>query len=112
MVAANYMPPTMNFRGKIAIVGGSIAGLLAGVLLRRAGWAVEIYERSPVELSSRGAGIVVHDDLFDALDRAGVNLVGEVGVPSAGRMIFSRDGEIEAECSMDQIFTSWGLLYR
>ena len=102
----------MTTRGRIAIVGGSIAGLFAGVLLRRAGWRVDIYERSGTELSSRGAGIVVHTDLFDALENAGITLAGEVGVPSVGRMTLDRDGRVIAEHAMEQIFTSWGLLFR
>ena len=102
----------MTTRGRIAIVGGSIAGLLAGVLLRRAGWRVDIYERSRTELSSRGAGIVVHTDLFDALENAGITLSGEVGVHSVGRMTLNRDGQVIAEHAMEQIFTSWGLLFR
>ncbi len=38
------------------IVGGSMAGLCAGLFLRKRGWAVDIYERSSEELTSRGAG--------------------------------------------------------
>ena len=102
----------MTSRGHIAIVGGSIAGLLAGVLLRRAGWSVDIYERSRTELSSRGAGIVVHTDLFDALEQSGITLSGEVGVPSVGRMTLDRDGMVTGERAMEQVFTSWGLLFR
>ena len=42
------------------VIGGSMSGLLSGLLLRRAGWAVDLYERLGTELSGRGAGIVVH----------------------------------------------------
>ena len=35
---------------RAAIVGGSMSGLLAGLLLRRAGWDVEIFERVESEL--------------------------------------------------------------
>ena len=38
------------------VVGGSMSGLLAGLLLRRAGWQVDIYERVESELKlSAGA---------------------------------------------------------
>ena len=43
---------------RIAIAGGSIGGLTAGVL-RELGLDVHIFERSPAALESRGAGIVV-----------------------------------------------------
>src|SRR5262249_5764792 len=40
------------------IVGGSMSGLLAALLLRRAGWDVDVFERVESELAGRGAGIV------------------------------------------------------
>lgn len=42
---------------EIAIVGGSIAGCSAAVLLRRAGHSVRIYERSNSKLVGRGGGM-------------------------------------------------------
>ena len=77
----------MSGRGRIAVIGGSIAGLFAGVLLRRAGWTVDIYERSSKALESRGAGIVIHDDLFAALASGGIALEGALGVPSRGALV-------------------------
>lgn len=53
---------------KHAIVsGGSIGGLFAASALLRAGWSVDIYERTEEELSGRGAGIVTHEKLINAL---------------------------------------------
>ena len=40
------------------VIGGSLGGLFAGLLLRSIGWDVDIYERSPHDLDSRGGGIV------------------------------------------------------
>ena len=45
---------------RIAVMGGSLGGLTAGVLLRRAGFDVEVFERSRHPLEGRGAGIVLH----------------------------------------------------
>ncbi|MGB1688295.1 MAG: NAD(P)-binding protein, partial [Ilumatobacteraceae bacterium] len=42
---------------KIAVIGGSLGGVSAACLLRDAGHEVDVYERSPVELEQRGAGI-------------------------------------------------------
>ena len=44
-------------RQNIAIVGGSIAGAMAGILLSRAGHDVAIYERSRQGLVGRGGGV-------------------------------------------------------
>ncbi|MDR3462075.1 MAG: hypothetical protein P4L76_07160, partial [Beijerinckiaceae bacterium] len=43
---------------RIGIVGGSLAGLFAGVLLGRDGHDVRIHERSRHGLGGRGAGLV------------------------------------------------------
>ena len=43
-----------------AVVGGSIGGLTAALLLRDAGWEVDVFERSTVLLEGRGGGIVLH----------------------------------------------------
>jgi 2,6-dihydroxypyridine 3-monooxygenase len=45
---------------RIAVMGGSLGGLTAGVLLRRAGFEVDVFERSRHPLEGRGAGIVLH----------------------------------------------------
>jgi glycine/D-amino acid oxidase-like deaminating enzyme len=42
------------------VIGGSMSGLFAAILLARAGWREEIHERADAELSGRGAGIVTH----------------------------------------------------
>jgi heterodisulfide reductase subunit A-like polyferredoxin len=44
------------------IVGGSLAGLAAGIELRAAGLQVSIHERSARVLDDRGAGIVMQPD--------------------------------------------------
>jgi 2,6-dihydroxypyridine 3-monooxygenase len=43
----------------VAVVGGSLGGLTTALLLRDAGCRVRVYERSPVPLEARGAGIAV-----------------------------------------------------
>ena len=46
---------------RVAVVGCSIGGLTAGLLLRDLGCDVRVYERSRAELDARGAGIAVLD---------------------------------------------------
>ena len=54
------------------MIGGSLGGLFAGLLLRSIGWDVDIYERSPHDLDSRGGGIVLQPEVLEAFRRAGV----------------------------------------
>jgi 2-polyprenyl-6-methoxyphenol hydroxylase-like FAD-dependent oxidoreductase len=52
---------------RIAVAGGSIGGLCAGVALRRMGFDVKVYERVSGPMETRGAGIVVQGELIDLL---------------------------------------------
>jgi 2-polyprenyl-6-methoxyphenol hydroxylase-like FAD-dependent oxidoreductase len=99
-------------RPKALVIGGSMAGLFAALLLKRAGWEVRVYERIGSELSGRGAGIVTHNELFDVLERAGISrAAATMGVSVTGRQVFGRDGALIGELPLDQILTSWGHLY-
>lgn len=94
------------------VIGGSMAGLFTGLLLSRAGWRVDVFERIGSELSGRGAGIVTHAELFDILHRVGIDrATAQVGVSVAGRRVLSRDGAIVGELALPQVLTSWGHLY-
>ena len=94
------------------IVGGSLGGLFAGNLLRRSGWDVDIFERSPRDLDSRGGGIVLQPEVVEVLRRAGVDLRAiELGVRSAYRTVFRPDGSIESKHFAPQTQTSWSLIY-
>ena len=48
----------MASKRRALVVGGSMSGLLAALLLERAGWEVDVFERVESELAGRGAGIV------------------------------------------------------
>jgi len=99
-------------RGRALIIGGSISGLFAGLLLRRAGWQAEIFERSDAELAGRGAGIVTHAELRDALRGAGIEPDDDLGIDVEIRRIFDRDGKLIAERPFPQIVTSWDRMFR
>jgi len=96
---------------KAAIVGGSLTGLAAGILLRRVSWDVDIFERSLRSLSDRGAGIVMQPETLELLRLCGARSSDEVGVMLEGRKYLGRDGSVLSEQRMPQLMTSWGLLY-
>ncbi len=102
----------MNTPGNHAIIiGGSLGGLFAGILLRSIGWQVDIYERSPHTLDSRGGGVVLQPDVIEAFQQAGVAYEAPLGVVAHERYYLKRDGSIAQRMSMRQTLTSWNLLY-
>jgi 2-polyprenyl-6-methoxyphenol hydroxylase-like FAD-dependent oxidoreductase len=96
--------------GRAIVIGGSLAGLFAGLLLRKQ-FAVDIYERADAELAGRGAGIATHALLWEALDAAGIAWRQGLGVEVETRRIFERDGRLSQEYPYRQIVTSWDRLY-
>lgn len=99
-------------KSKAIIIGGSMAGLFAAIGLRAKGFDVAVYERAGGSLANRGAGIATHHELYDALRTAGVELRDEMGVRSRGRIMFNAAGEEIYRHDLDQVMTSWGLIYR
>ncbi|MGC2044265.1 MAG: FAD-dependent monooxygenase [Pseudolabrys sp.] len=93
------------------IVGGSMSGLLCGLLLRRAGWAVDIYERVDSELSGRGAGIVAQYELIERLRGLGL-ATDELGVHITTRKILDAQGRLTHEIECPQVLTAWERVYR
>ncbi|MGD9769912.1 MAG: FAD-dependent monooxygenase, partial [Pseudolabrys sp.] len=93
------------------IIGGSMSGLLAGLMLRRAGWAVTVCERAQTELAGRGAGIVAQPSLLATLKLFGVE-ARDLGVAVASRRILDRDGNITTTRDCAQVLTAWERVYR
>jgi 2-polyprenyl-6-methoxyphenol hydroxylase-like FAD-dependent oxidoreductase len=93
------------------IVGGSMSGLLAALLLRRAGWRVDVFERVESELAGRGAGIVAQPDLIERLRELGVPTAG-LGVEITTRKILDASGRLTNEHVCPQVLTAWERLYR
>ena len=93
------------------IVGGSLGGLFAGCALLRAGWDVQVIERTPGRLDGRGAGLGVLPAMLDVLKGAGAGVDHTVGVPVTGRVCFAPDGSERAWLPMPQYTTSWSRLH-
>src|SRR5258708_17504767 len=60
---------------RIAVPGGSIGGLCAGLALRGAGFDVRVYERVSGPMETRGAGIVVQGELIHLLRTHGAGVL-------------------------------------
>src|SRR5262245_40300357 len=98
------------------IIGGSMSGLFAGLLLRRAGLAAEVYERAETELTGRGAGIVTHPAMRAVLQTAGCDPTQDptqsLGVDVASRRTLDRTGRLLGEYPCPQTLTSWDSVFR
>ncbi len=96
---------------RAVIVGGSMSGLFTAAFLRRIGWDVDVFERSPVELVGRGAGITTHPELLEALEKSGAG-TRDLGVEVERRITIDRQGRVIGERPLRQILTSWDRLQR
>jgi 2,6-dihydroxypyridine 3-monooxygenase len=97
---------------RAAVVGGSLGGLYAALLLRDLGIDVDIYERSPVELAQRGAGIgFLPESQRYLVERAGVAL-DEISVPTAHIRYLHRNADVLFETPQAYRFSSWNTIYR
>ena len=97
---------------RILVVGGSLGGLLAANILLRAGHQVQVIEKAASSLDGRGAGIVTHAALFQALRLAGVQVDAGIGVEVTSRVALSREGDIVSQLPVTQILSSWSRLYQ
>ena len=96
---------------KILVIGGSLGGLFAANILLRQGHDVTLLEKAIGSLDGRGAGIVTHDALADALSEAGIQVDDSLGVAVSKRVTLGIDGENLGEMPLPQILTSWSRLY-
>jgi 2-polyprenyl-6-methoxyphenol hydroxylase-like FAD-dependent oxidoreductase len=99
-------------RGRRAIiVGGSMSGLFTAAFLRQIGWDVDVFERSPVELVGRGAGITTHPELLTALEQSGAG-THDLGIEVPKRITIDRGARVIGERPLRQVLTSWDRLQR
>ncbi len=93
------------------IIGGSMSGLLAAIMLERRGWRVDVFERVESELAGRGAGIVAQPELIGRLTALGLD-VRDLGVPIARRQILNSAGKVTLTGTYPQVLTAWERVYR
>ena len=97
---------------RVRIIGGSLAGLFAGILLQSDGHDVKIFERSASGLAGRGAGLVGQQDLFRILRQIGCEHVARVGIVAQERIYLDRDGNVAETIQTAQMQISWDYLYQ
>jgi 2-polyprenyl-6-methoxyphenol hydroxylase-like FAD-dependent oxidoreductase len=102
----------MSAAPKVAIAGGSLGGLMAGLELLAAGADVQVFERSGRALDDRGAGIVMQPQTLNILsERCGLD-EDQSGTWLRYRQYLDHSGAVSSHQAMPQLMTSWGLLYR
>jgi len=103
----------------VAIVGGSLGGVTAGLVLGDLGCDVHVLERSSAALEGRGAGILVLDDTIRYLmARAaregtdGEQVIGAVCSRTGWVRYLNPDASTRYEERRAYRFSSWNTMYR
>ncbi|WP_395656566.1 FAD binding domain-containing protein [Nocardioides sp.] len=98
---------------KVAVVGGSIAGLTAANVLRDAGCEVDVFERSDTLLSGFGTGIVVQPELVRYLLERTSTTLDDISVPShAMRYFDAASGRSAGQVEARWRFTAYNAIYQ
>lgn len=95
---------------RIAIIGGSLGGLFAALALQRAGFEVNVYERSKGTLQTKGAGLRMQADMLERLRTAGIEVDSNGLSPPLFRFL-GPDNTVVYEERANITYTSWARLY-
>lgn len=102
-----------KFAGSTAlIIGGSIGGLTAGLLLRDIGFDVDIFERTPVPLHGRGGGIVLQPDTMRWFTERSDRDASSLYTTTSTVQYLERDNGTVFSEPREWQYTSWGTFYR
>jgi 2,6-dihydroxypyridine 3-monooxygenase len=96
---------------RVAVIGGSLGGLLTALELRAIGCNVHVYERSPVPLEGRGAGIVLHPVTTRFLERRRSIDLDRVGSSATTLRYLGPSGEVVLDEPVAYRFTSYATLH-
>jgi 2,6-dihydroxypyridine 3-monooxygenase len=97
---------------RVGVVGGSLGGLTAALLLRELGHEVTVYERSGAELEQRGAGIgFLPASSRYLVQRARLDL-DEISVSTRFVRYLDRQGRVVHEQDRRYRFSNWNTVYR
>lgn len=96
---------------RVIVVGGSIGGLTAALLLRDLGCDVQVYERSRATLDARGAGIAVLDATVRYFAERGITDPAEICSSTDRIRYLWPDGSVRYEAEHRYRFSSWNTIY-
>jgi 2,6-dihydroxypyridine 3-monooxygenase len=102
----------MPDRPRVAVVGGSLGGVTAGLVLRDAGCEVQVFERSRSPLQERGAGIAVLDATVRYLVEREVVDLDLICTSTHWLRYLNLDGSVQYEERRPYRFSSWNTIYR
>jgi 2-polyprenyl-6-methoxyphenol hydroxylase-like FAD-dependent oxidoreductase len=96
----------------VLVIGGSVTGLMAGSLFRKAGWDVTVFERAVGDLAGRGAGLGVSEELIEVMERAGARFETSAGVVQRSMAWMERNGRIVFEHQRFMVASAWARVYQ
>lgn len=94
------------------VVGGSIGGLTTALLLRKLGFVVDVFERTPTNLEHRGGGIVLQPAMMRWFDGHSTRQIEELSTESSRLRYLGRDNEVLHDEPAHWRYTSWDTVYR
>jgi 2,6-dihydroxypyridine 3-monooxygenase len=96
---------------RVAVIGGSLGGLITALQLRDVGCDVDVFERSPVPLEGRGAGIVLHPVTTRYFEEHGLLDLDRVSSSARTLRYLARDDDVLLEEPIVYRFTSYATLH-
>ena len=96
---------------RVIVMGGSIGGLTAALVLRDVGCEVRVFERSSAALQARGAGIAALDATLRYLTERGGLQRADVCSATDWIRFLRPDGSILHEQRHRYLFSSWNTIY-
>jgi len=102
----------VNGGPRVLVAGGSLGGLTAAHVLTDLGCDVEVLERSPVPLTGRGAGIVLHPSTVRWWLEHDVRPLAEMSAAMRRLRYLDADGAIAHEQECRYRVSSFDALYR
>ncbi|AFM19887.1 2-polyprenyl-6-methoxyphenol hydroxylase-like oxidoreductase [Mycolicibacterium chubuense NBB4] len=97
---------------RAVVVGGSIGGLTSALLLRRLGFDVDVFERTPAPLDNRGGGIVLQPMTMRWFDAHSARRIEELSTHSVRLRYLGPDNDVVFEQPFESRCASWGTVYR
>ncbi|MGC5629692.1 FAD-dependent monooxygenase [Georgenia sp. Z1344] len=103
---------TVHQGRRAVVVGGSIGGLTAALLLRDLGFEVTVLERSSSQLDGRGGGIVLQPEMLRWFRERSRLTPDDVSTRTEWLRFLGTTNDLLHEERIDWSYSSWTTLYR